>query len=55
MFLCFSFSASVFDCTENGGTLEAVTPKFAEIIVIRHGETEWNNDRRIQVSVFLTR
>ncbi|KAL9158118.1 hypothetical protein ABFS82_08G047300 [Erythranthe guttata] len=29
------------DSAENG-------PKYAEIIVIRHGETEWNADRRIQ-------
>ncbi|KAL8539546.1 hypothetical protein ACS0TY_001233 [Phlomoides rotata] len=37
-----------FDCTEDGGATESVGPKYAEIIVIRHGETEWNADRRIQ-------
>ncbi|KAH6788251.1 Phosphoglycerate mutase family protein [Perilla frutescens var. hirtella] len=28
--------------------IEIVCPKYAEIVVIRHGETEWNADRRIQ-------
>ncbi|KAI3452050.1 hypothetical protein Pfo_008715 [Paulownia fortunei] len=37
-----------FDCAENGGTTETVSLKYAEIIVIRHGETEWNADHRIQ-------
>ncbi|KAL0321982.1 UNVERIFIED_CONTAM: Phosphoglycerate mutase-like protein 4 [Sesamum calycinum] len=36
------------ECDENGGTIETVGPNYAEIIVIRHGETEWNADRRIQ-------
>ncbi|KAL0350630.1 UNVERIFIED_CONTAM: Phosphoglycerate mutase-like protein 4 [Sesamum radiatum] len=36
------------ECDENGGTIEAVGRNYAEIIVIRHGETEWNADRRIQ-------
>ncbi|PIM99844.1 Phosphoglycerate mutase [Handroanthus impetiginosus] len=35
------------ECEENGGTIET-TRKYAEIIAIRHGETEWNADRRIQ-------
>ncbi|CAA0840932.1 Phosphoglycerate mutase-like protein 4 [Striga hermonthica] len=33
---------------ENGEINETVGPNYAEIIVIRHGETEWNADRRIQ-------
>ncbi|KAL0321981.1 UNVERIFIED_CONTAM: Phosphoglycerate mutase-like protein 4 [Sesamum calycinum] len=33
---------------ENGGLIETVGPKYAEIVVIRHGETKWNADRRIQ-------
>ncbi|XP_011099194.1 phosphoglycerate mutase-like protein 4 [Sesamum indicum] len=32
----------------NGGLIETIGPKYAEIVVIRHGETEWNADRRIQ-------
>ncbi|KAL0343649.1 UNVERIFIED_CONTAM: Phosphoglycerate mutase-like protein 4 [Sesamum angustifolium] len=32
----------------NGGLIETVGPKDAEIVVIRHGETKWNADRRIQ-------
>ncbi|GFP96943.1 phosphoglycerate mutase-like protein 4 [Phtheirospermum japonicum] len=37
------------DYAENGGTDETIIgPNYAEIIVIRHGETEWNADRRIQ-------
>ncbi|KAL8539545.1 hypothetical protein ACS0TY_001233 [Phlomoides rotata] len=44
-----------FDCTEDGGATESVGPKYAEIIVIRHGETEWNADRRIQVADRLSR
>ncbi|XP_011099196.1 phosphoglycerate mutase-like protein 4 [Sesamum indicum] len=36
------------ECDENGGTIETVGRNYAEIIVIRHGETEWNADRRIQ-------
>lgn len=28
-----------------------VNPPYAEIIVVRHGETEWNADGRIQVLV----
>lgn len=28
-----------------------VNPAYAEIIVVRHGETEWNVDGRIQVLV----
>ncbi|KAI3452049.1 hypothetical protein Pfo_008714 [Paulownia fortunei] len=39
---------SVLAQYENGGTIGAVGPEYAEIIVIRHGETEWNTDRRIQ-------
>lgn len=27
--------------------------KFSEILVIRHGETEWNADGRLQVSLFI--
>ncbi|KAL7141343.1 hypothetical protein ABFS83_08G047100 [Erythranthe nasuta] len=36
------------DSAENGGATHTVGTKYAEIIVIRHGETEWNADRRIQ-------
>ncbi|KAL0350631.1 UNVERIFIED_CONTAM: Phosphoglycerate mutase-like protein 4 [Sesamum radiatum] len=32
----------------NGGLIETVGPRYAEIVVIRHGETKWNADRRIQ-------
>lgn len=28
-------------------------PDYAEIIVVRHGETEWNADGRIQVPIVL--
>lgn len=38
-----------FGSAENGGATVTVSPNYAEIIVIRHGETEWNADRRIQV------
>jgi broad specificity phosphatase PhoE len=31
-----------------------VNPTYAEIIVVRHGETEWNHDGRIQVLPFLS-
>ncbi|KAL3646252.1 hypothetical protein CASFOL_011432 [Castilleja foliolosa] len=34
---------------DNGGDdIESVGPKYAEIIVIRHGKTEWNDHHRIQ-------
>ena len=31
-----------------------VNPNYAEIIVVRHGETEWNLDGRIQVLPFFS-
>ncbi|KAL8473136.1 hypothetical protein ACS0TY_030100 [Phlomoides rotata] len=37
-----------FDCSDDGRATGALSPKYAEIIVIRHGETEWNAVRRIQ-------
>lgn len=40
----------------NGAASEAASPDdvaFAEIVVVRHGETEWNADGRIQVCLFL--
>ncbi|XP_051140460.1 phosphoglycerate mutase-like protein 4 [Andrographis paniculata] len=43
-----STSLPRFECDENGGTTGAVSPKFAEIIIVRHGETEWNVVHRIQ-------
>ncbi|KAL3646251.1 hypothetical protein CASFOL_011431 [Castilleja foliolosa] len=37
------------DCAENDGADETIiSPNCTEIIIIRHGETEWNADRRIQ-------
>ncbi|KAG8384411.1 hypothetical protein BUALT_Bualt04G0115200 [Buddleja alternifolia] len=36
------------ECDANGVTIESVNPEYAEVIVIRHGETEWNTHRRIQ-------
>lgn len=33
---------------DNSGITQTVSPKYAEIVVIRHGETEWNAERRIQ-------
>lgn len=36
------------DCNGND-EIESVARNYAEIIVIRHGETEWNADHRIQV------
>lgn len=47
--MIISFSVSVLAQFEDGGATETVSPRYAEIIVIRHGETEWNADRRIQV------
>lgn len=48
-------SASVLGqskCDQNGGETDVSRTNYAEIIVIRHGETEWNSDGRIQVFVF---
>lgn len=36
------------NCDSNGKPSSA-GPAYAEILVIRHGETEWNADGRIQV------
>jgi len=45
----------VISQSECGGDAksENVSPNFTEIIVVRHGETEWNADGRIQVSSYL--
>lgn len=31
----------------------SVNPNYCEIIVIRHGETAWNVDGKIQVCIYL--
>ncbi|KZV23099.1 phosphoglycerate mutase-like protein 4 [Dorcoceras hygrometricum] len=36
------------ESVENGGLVAGVGANYAEIVVIRHGETEWNADGRIQ-------
>ncbi|XP_075514917.1 phosphoglycerate mutase-like protein 4 [Primulina tabacum] len=36
------------ESVENGGPVNGVGPNYAEIIIVRHGETEWNADGRIQ-------
>ncbi|KAL2522783.1 Phosphoglycerate mutase-like protein 4 [Forsythia ovata] len=33
---------------DGDGEIKAVAPNYTEIIIIRHGETEWNADHRIQ-------
>ncbi|CAK9159811.1 unnamed protein product, partial [Ilex paraguariensis] len=44
-----SHSSVVLQSLHDGdGNLDSVKPQYAEIIVVRHGETEWNADNRIQ-------
>lgn len=54
--IVFSRAENNFDdiMKEMDEEMESLNRKYTEIVVIRHGETEWNADGRIQVFLILS-